>query len=118
MKIKFGAMLYELLGSLWKKPATTQYPYFKAIKDKNFRGKLKFDPKLCIGCQLCVRDCPSNAIKINKIAEKTFEMAIDLTKCIYCGQCADSCPKKAIEMTNEFELAQLDKDKLRLTLKT
>ena len=64
-----------------------------------------------------MRDCPSNAIKITKTAEGKFECEIDLGKCIYCAQCVDSCPKKALEATNEFELASLDRDKLRVIVR-
>jgi ferredoxin len=46
---------------------------------------------------LCVRDCPSEAISINKIGEKRFEAIIDLDRCVYCGQCVSSCNKDALE---------------------
>ncbi len=59
----------------------------------------------------------SNAINIKKVGEKEFEVEIDLGKCIYCGQCVDSCMKKAIEVTNEFELAVLDREKLKVTFR-
>jgi formate hydrogenlyase subunit 6/NADH:ubiquinone oxidoreductase subunit I len=59
-----------------------------------------------------MRDCPTNAITINKLADGKFEAVFDLTKCIYCAQCVDTCPKKALESTKEVELAQLDKNKL------
>ena len=81
---------------------------------KGFRGKLKFIPELCVGCKLCMKDCPSGAITINKVGEKQFECEIDLGKCIYCGQCVDSCMKKALEITDQFELAQLDRKKLKV----
>jgi formate hydrogenlyase subunit 6/NADH:ubiquinone oxidoreductase subunit I len=81
---------------------------------KNFRGKLKFFPEKCIGCKLCMKDCPSDAITITKIGEKKFQAEIDIAKCIYCAQCVDSCPKKALEATPEFELAQLDRGKLKV----
>lgn len=107
-----GKMLREVLGSIFKKPATNKYPAQELKMPKNFRGKLKFDPQKCIGCKMCMRDCPTHAITINKVGEKQFEAVIDLSRCIYCAQCVDSCPKKALETTTEVELAQLDKNKL------
>jgi len=113
--IRPGKMIKQVIESFIKKPATLMYPYIKEETLKNFRGKMKFFPERCIGCKLCMRDCPSNAINIKKVGEKEFEVELDLGKCIYCGQCVDSCMKKAIEVTNEFELAVLDRDKLKVT---
>jgi formate hydrogenlyase subunit 6/NADH:ubiquinone oxidoreductase subunit I len=109
-----GKMISQVLGSLFKKPATSKYPFVKKAMPKNFRGKLRFYPEKCIGCRMCMRDCPSGAITIRTVGEKKFEAEIDLAKCIYCGQCVDSCPKKALESTPEFELAQLDEGKLKV----
>jgi formate hydrogenlyase subunit 6/NADH:ubiquinone oxidoreductase subunit I len=110
-----GKMIKEVLRSVFLKAATTRYPYRKSDMPERFRGKIKFYADRCIGCCLCMRDCPSNAIKIKKSGEKTFEAVVDLGKCIYCGQCVDSCPKKAVECTPEFELAVLDGNKLKVT---
>ncbi|MDD5730588.1 MAG: 4Fe-4S dicluster domain-containing protein [Candidatus Omnitrophica bacterium] len=112
--IRPGKMIKQVLSSVLKKPATTRYPFKKSKMPENFRGKLKFDPKKCVGCKMCMRDCPSGAINIVKTGEKEFICEIDLGKCVYCGQCADSCLKKAIEITDEFELAQLDRKKLKV----
>jgi NADH-quinone oxidoreductase chain I len=112
--IKPGKMIAEVLSHLWKKPVTTKYPAVKLQMPPRFRGRLEFYSEKCIGCKLCMRDCPSNAIEVKKIGDKRFECNIDLSKCIYCGQCVDVCPKKALEMTTDFELAQLDRGKLRI----
>jgi formate hydrogenlyase subunit 6/NADH:ubiquinone oxidoreductase subunit I len=109
-----GKILRVVLMSLFKKPATLDYPKSRPEMPKGFRGKIKFIPRNCIGCRMCVRDCPSGAIEIRKTGEKQFEAEFDLAKCIYCAQCVDSCLKKALEVTPEYDLAQLDKAKLKV----
>ena len=89
-------MLPVALQSLFKKPATGGYPFVKTARPANFRGTLQFDAAKCIGCKLCMRDCPSNAIEIIKVADKQFKAIVRLDKCIYCAQCCDSCNKDAL----------------------
>lgn len=109
-----GKMVGEVLTSLFRKPATVLYPYFKVKMPNRFRGKIKFTPSLCIGCKLCMRDCPTNCITITKVGEKQFQAEFDLDRCIYCAQCVDTCPKRALEATPEYELAQLQRNKLKV----
>lgn len=109
-----GKMIKEVVLSFFKKPITIRYPFVKAELPEGFRGEIKFDPKKCVGCELCMRDCPSGALTIRQVGEREFEAEIDLGKCIYCGQCVDSCVKKALYNTNVFELAELDNKKLKI----
>ena len=53
--------------------------------------KLKVNSDICIGCGLCMRNCPSDAIILeNNIAH------IDQTTCTHCGICKEKCPVKII----------------------
>ncbi len=45
----------------------------------------------CIGCTLCVKKCPSNAINMDG-----HLAIIDYEKCTNCGECVTVCPTKAI----------------------
>lgn len=45
----------------------------------------------CIGCGLCMRNCPAQAVEV-----KDFHATIDQEKCTGCGTCVEKCPKKCI----------------------
>jgi len=53
----------------------------------------KVDKGKCTGCESCVDECPSEAIKM---VDEKAEIVEDL--CVDCGVCVDACPVEAIEM--------------------
>ncbi len=109
-----GRMVPSLLRSLFRHPATTRYPFVKWVMPADFRARPVVHTENCIGCRMCVRNCPSGAIEIEPVGEKRFEARIDLGRCVYCGRCAEVCPKKTIELTKDFELAALDRKTLKV----
>jgi heterodisulfide reductase subunit A len=56
------------------------------------------DPEKCTLCGVCVGQCPTKAIKIEKNA-----LVIDGISCIGCGLCVPSCPKCALDLKNTTE---------------
>jgi len=60
----------------------------------NDKHEVIIDPKKCIGCGLCEKDCPTYNIQVKN--EKAVLCGI---LCLKCGHCAAVCPKSAIELT-------------------
>jgi ferredoxin len=52
---------------------------------------VKVDKDLCVGCETCIDECPSEAITM---AEGCA--VIDKDKCVDCNTCVDVCPSQAI----------------------
>lgn len=106
--MKIGAMLGDILRSLFKKPATELYPFVKSPVPEDLRGALQYDPGKCTGCQLCVKDCPANAIELITVdkVNKRFVMRYYPDRCVYCSQCVQNCRFKCLAMSDEqWELA-------------
>lgn len=104
-------MVGELLKHLLKKPATLKYPFEKMAPFAGLRGRPIWDLGRCVGCGLCYRDCPSEAIEmIGEGPEAEFRHHLDL--CLFCGQCEEVCPRGAITLTEEYELADYDRAKM------
>ena len=58
------------------------------------------DQDKCIGCGMCMRNCPADAIsRTDYVApgHKLASLTIDADKCVKCGACIGSCKFKAIE---------------------
>jgi NAD(P)H-quinone oxidoreductase subunit I len=126
--MSFLPTMAEVLRQLFRKPATNLFPakylppsitgYLQMVQagkaaihppvqtPPNFRGKILYDRETCIGCKICTRVCPANAIEF--LAE-TKRIRIYVTQCIFCSQCNEACPTSALHMGEEFLLATEDR---------
>ncbi|MBI4778824.1 NADH-quinone oxidoreductase subunit I [Candidatus Desantisbacteria bacterium] len=119
--------LFVTLKHLFSPSVTIQYPTQRRPVAEGFRGlhRLNVDKNghlLCVGCGLCAKYCPAEAIKITCVPmdepdaeghdKKVASYVLDISRCIFCGLCVDACPKDAISMTGCYELACYHRDKM------
>ncbi len=77
-----GAIVYNMIKS----------SFIKKYALKNFNSSIK-----CTTCGKCMKECPSNNIRVNK-AEKNISFS---KKCYACTRCIHICPYNAIQYKGE-----------------
>jgi energy-converting hydrogenase A subunit Q len=59
-------------------------------------GEIVTDIDACMACGVCVKKCPTDALRLEK-----DEVKVDSNKCILCGECDIICPVNAIKLKTE-----------------
>ena len=78
----------EMLKNLFSSPVTTQYPLQPKEFDEGARGKVLNDIDNCIFCGMCQRNCPADAIVVDRV-KRTW--TINPFLCVQCQLCVDNC---------------------------
>ncbi len=94
-------------SNLFHKPATKMYPVKPMEPFEATRGVVEVDIETCILCGLCSKNCPANAIKVDKKGERSWE--IDPYLCIRCGECVERCPKNSLSMDSFDKCVAVEK---------
>jgi hydrogenase-4 component H len=98
--------IFSLVPHLWRtlfsRPITVRYPFGELELPPYFRGRVVIDEAKCVGCGLCVRDCPGFGLVLQRTPDRDFSLVHYPDRCAYCGQCEDNCRTGAIRLINEF----------------
>ncbi len=72
---------------------------FKSVFQKLFWAYPNYNPEKCTRCGICVKSCPTSALKISK--ESPIPQ-LSREKCILCLCCIEMCPENAAYLEKSF----------------
>lgn len=115
-------------STMFRKVVTEDYPRVKKVTAPRYHGRHQLNRhpdglEKCVGCELCAWACPADAIYVEG-GDNTDEARyspgerygaiyqINYLRCIGCGLCIEACPTRSLTMTNEYELADDDRQDL------
>jgi len=105
----FFYLLPNIMEALFSKPETIAYPAVSHSSSTGYRGSVRIIAENCVGCGLCVRDCPAAALILEKDSKQSFQLIHFRDRCTSCGQCELSCKFDSIYLDNTYEEASAER---------
>src|SRR4029450_2387701 len=120
-------------AQMFRKVTTEQYPFETKVTKPRYHGRhvLNRHPdglEKCVGCELCAWACPADAIYVeggDNTEEARYSAGeeygagavyhITYPRCIFGGLCIEACPTRSLTMSNDFELADDNRQDLIYT---
>lgn len=107
------SVLRDAIKHLLSKPSTVEYPKTATLVEADYRGAHYPDLNRCVGCSLCMINCPSQCISMERLPEgvqlkhnrRGVFPVVDYRSCVFCYRCVKVCPFGAFVTTNEYRLA-------------
>lgn len=76
------------------------------------RGKMKFNPKACVGCRMCEHVCAGGAIRFDHLQEG-LQFTLWHNSCVSCALCSHYCPTNALTVTGQWQMSHPQSEKYR-----
>ena len=118
-------------ATMFKPVVTEDYPNNPLPTAPRYHGRHQLNRhpdglEKCVGCELCAWACPADAIFVeggDNTEEERYSPGerygknyqINYLRCIGCGLCIEACPTRSLTMTNEYEIADDDRQRLIYT---
>ena len=118
-------------ATMFKPVVTEDYPRNPVPTAPRYHGRHQLNRhpdglEKCVGCELCAWACPADAIFVeggDNTDEERYSPGerygknyqINYLRCIGCGLCVEACPTRSLTMTNEYEIADDDRQRLIYT---
>ncbi len=107
-----SGFLKILFNNVLAGPSTDPFPLGETFTPARFRGKVKIDPELCMGCGICKHVCTAGAINIKQRPDQSgYDITVWHNSCCLCANCRTYCPVGAVTLSTDWHNAHPQEQK-------